>query len=364
MKRPIAASDSQGPGRGCFSPHYARPAIAFCLLLALALCAPPVRQSRAAAYPIEEITLALPVTEGSQPAILYNLIQRFARQYSLAPVRLKYLPGRGGSYAWSFLKGKPGNGYVLAALHFPSVILLAADKDRVFSPDDMTALAVFAHAANALWVAEDSPFRTVEDLVLQARDADYGLIVAGTGSHTDHQMAHLIFSRAAGVKTLYLPLTGTAESVSAVREKRAAACWGYALARSSMPGLRPLAVAAPERCPALPDTPTFRERNMEVISGQYFGLAAPAGTREETRQAVAAFFLNVFSNKDLLAEAMAAGFTPEPLPLRDMPVFVGKQRFAAENFLKDYPMFPRGTLPPSRWSFQENRKEADDGRAP
>ena len=360
MRRPIVGSDGRAAGRRVFPPPSAPAAIILCLL-ALALCASPVRQSRAA-YPIEEVTLVMPVTEGSQPALLYSLIQRFALQYSPVPVKLKYLPGRGGSYAWSFLKGKPGNGYILAALHFPSVMLLAADRDRVFAPDDMAPVALFAYAANALWVAEDSPIRTLDDLVAQARDSENSLIIAGTGSYTDHQMVHLIFNRAAGVKTLYLPLTGTVESMNAVKEKRAAACWGYALARSSMPGLRPLAVAAPERCPALPDTPAFRERDMEVVNGQYFGLAAPVETKDEVRDTVAAFFLNMFSNQDLLDEAGAAGFAPALLSPRDMLVFVGKQQLAAETFLKNYPMLPKGALP--LWSPRKDREESDAGDIP
>lgn len=351
---------SQAASRDAFS-FFSAPAAAAVCLLALLLSALPVRQSQAA-YPIQDVTLAMPVSEGSQPALLYSLIQRFVLQPSSVPIKLKYLPGRGGSYAWGFLKGKPGNGYVLAALHFPSVMLLAADRDRAFSPDDMAPVALFAYAANALWVAEDSPFRTLDDLVGQARDAENSLIIAGTGSYTDHQMVHMIFNRAAGVKTLYLPLIGTVESVNAVKEKRAAACWGYALAGSSMPGLRPLAVAAPDRSPALPDAPTFRERNMEVVNGQYFGLAAPAEIKEDMRETVAAFFLNVFSNQDMAAEVAAAGFAPALLSPQDMLVFVGKQQLAAETFLKDYPMFPKGTLP--LWSPHKDFEESSAGGIP
>lgn len=328
-------------------------------LLSLFACLWPVGQSRAD-YPISDVVLAVPVTEGSQAALLYSLIERSARQYAAAPIMLHYVPGRGGSYAWSFLKDKPGNGSALAALHFPSAVLLAADRNRAFSPDDVAPVAVFAYAANALWVAEDSPIRTLDDLTAYAREPGNTLIVAGTGSYTDHHMAGMIHNRAAGIKSLYMPLTGTAESAAAVREKRATACWGYALVPSTMPGLRPLAVAAPERCPALPDTPTFREQDMEVISGQYFGLAAPAESKEKVREEIADFFLKVFSNPELLDEVAAAGFVPDPVSPRDMLAFVGRQRLAVENFLKDYPMFPpRGTLP--LWSPSKN-EEDDAGR--
>ena len=328
---------------------------ALTVLLSLFACLWPAGQSRAD-YPIGDVVLAMPVTEGSQPALLYSLIERAARQYATAPIMVDYVPGRGGSYAWSFLKNKPGNGSTLAALHFPSVLLLAADKNRAFSPDDITPLAVFAYAANALWVAEDSPIRTLDDLTAYAREPGNTLIVAGTGRYTDHHMADLIHNRAAGIKSLYLPLTGTVESVAAVREKRATACWGYALVPSTMPGLRPLAVAAPERCPALPDTPTFREQNMEVVSGQYFGLAAPAESKERVREEIAEFFLKVFSNPELLDEVTAAGFVPDPMAQRDMLTFVGRQRLAVQTFLDDYPMFPpRGTLP--LWSPSKNDEE-------
>lgn len=312
-----------------------------CLLFA-PLCVSPAGESLAAAYPTKEIALTLPETEGGQSAMLYGLIQRFARQHASFPLTLDYRPGRGGSYAWSSLKDKPGTGYALAAVTFPSSVLLAADKDRAFTPDDMAALALFAYAPNALWVAEDSPIRTLDDLAAAARNKPYSLYIAGIGSYTEQHMAELLFNRAAGVQTLYMPLAGGVECAKAVKEKRATACWGYALVPASMPGLRPLAVAAPERSSALPDTPTFRERKMEVVSGQYFGLAMPASGRADIREAVAAFFLEIFSDAELLKEVQVSGFTPHPLPLQAMPAFAGKQRQEVEHFLNNYSMYPKG----------------------
>ena len=300
------------------------------------------RHISAATYPLETIELALPVTEGSQPAILYNLIQRYAARHTLVKFTLNYRAGRGGSYAWNYLKDKPGYGYVLAALHYPSFTLLAADKERVFNPDALTPVALFAYAPNALWVAKDSPILSLEDLVIYARDPGNRLIVAGTGSFTDHHMATLIFDRAAGITSLYLPLTGTVESVQAVKDKRATACWGYALDSSTMGGLRPLAVAATERGSALPDIPTFREEKMEVVNGQYFGLAMPSTAKKKVRDAVSDFFLDVLSDQDLLNELNRAGFEPTPLPSMGIAVFAGKQEMEVNLFLKDYTVFPRG----------------------
>ena len=333
-------NDRQRHGRVSSFALPLRTAVLLCLLFPL-FCALTPRQAQAA-YPLKEMTLAVAVTEGSQPAILYGLIQHFARQYAPFPVTLAYRSGRGGSYALSSLKGKSTTGYDLAALHFSSFMLLAFDRDRIFTPEDIAPVALFAYAPNALWVAEDSPFRTLDDLVVYARKPGNSLFIAGTGSYTDHHMADLLFNRAAGVKSQYLPLTGTAESVQAVKEKRAVACWGYALARSTMPGLRPIAVAAPERRPVLPDVATFREQNMDVVSGQYFGLAMPSEAKKESQEEVSAFFLDVFSNQELLKQAEAIGFAPEPLPLRDMAIFAGKLHLEAQIFLRDYSMFPKG----------------------
>jgi tripartite-type tricarboxylate transporter receptor subunit TctC len=289
--------------------------------------------------------LVLPETEGSQSAILYGIMQRFVRQKTAFSLALRHLPGRGGSYAWNFLQDAPDNGYRLAALTLPSVMLLAADKNRVFSPESVAPVAVFAYAANALWVAEDSDFNTVEELVDYSRKPGNTLRIAGTGSYTDHHMADMVFKRAAGIRTTYMPFTGTAESVAAVRQKRAVACWGYALAGSSMPGLRPLAVAHPERCPVLPNTPTFREHNMDVVGGQYFGLAAPATVRKKIREEVSAFFLDLFADKSLRDEAVSAGFMPADTAFKDMPAFMERQYVTLEGFLADYAMFPKERLP-------------------
>lgn len=311
---------------------------AFCL--ALLLCGLYVPQGGAAAYPVQSIVLALPVAEDSQTAALYRSMQSFMPRYASVSLLLHPLPGRGGSYAWNFLKGKSGDGYSLAALTFPSFTLLSFDKKRIFVPEEIVPVALFAYAPNVLWVAADSPFASLEDLVVYARTPGNTLALAGTGRYSDQHMATLIFDRASGVKSLYIPLTGTAESLQAVKAKRVTACWGYALAGSSMSGLRPLAVAAPERSPVMPDVPTFREQRMDIVNGQYFGLGMPAEASDEIREAVSALFLDLFSDKDLQTALRASGFIPRPAGLQDIPAFVGEQQREVEQFLDDYTIFP------------------------
>ena len=293
-----------------------------------------------AGYPRKEVSLALPTSPGSQTDIFFTIAQPFLRKYSREPVVLRHVPGRGGGYAWSSLLQKPGDGYTLAALSLPSFLLLGHTKNRLYEPNEVVPVAIFSYIPSTLWVDNASPFKTVADLVQYARQPGKTLTIAGIGSYTEHHMAAMKFDRAAGVKSIYMPFLGSVQAIEAVRNNLATACWGNALQEDTMPGMRPIAVAAPERSIALPETPTFREQKIELINGQYLGVCMPGGAPEDARQMVSDFFLRVTSDEEFLHLITSKGFSPMAVPYQDMPAFMGHQVQSIDEFMNDYSMFP------------------------
>lgn len=325
--------------RGCLLSvaHFAyRPPL---LLLCLALLL-PAHAGRAAVYPIRPVTLLAPHPTGSQSDAFFSLLLPFLRKHAGSKeISLELKPGRGGGAAWAELSRRPGDGYALAALYAPTFFLQARAKDRLYDERDIAPVAVAAYAPLALWVNAESPLNSVADVIAHARAPGGRLVISGTGSYTDQHMASLLFDRAAGVKSLYLPYLGSTEAAKAVQEGTAQACWGYALPGASMPGMRPLAVAAQTRRPALPDVPTFAEAGTPLNAGLYIGLCLPASTGEETRQQVSELFIRAASDPEFAAAAALAGFQPRPLSYHDMPAFIAARQGEVDSFAAAYPMF-------------------------
>ena len=268
-------------------------------------------------YPLAPYSIALPFPEDDQQSVFTALLLPRLQQAGGQDVSPGYFPGRGGSYAWREISGKENTGHVLAILTLPTFFLQAAADNPAYTLDDITILCILAYAPCALWVPEDSPIAGVGDLIALGRDNPQPQLIAGTGSYSDHEIATRILARAAGIPLRYLPYTGSETASKATMDKTTVACWGYALDRESMPGMRPLAVAGHMRSPALPDIPTFVELDMEVLYGQYIALGMPAIEDEYTAGVIGSFFSGVADRDAFMRRLATAGYIPFPLPYAD-----------------------------------------------
>lgn len=313
--------------------------LAAALLAALfALFALPPPAAFAAACPSGAITLAVPAAEGSLEARLYDLFPPAWHSAFRLQLALTHHPGRGGSYAVAAMLGRPDNGCSVAAVELPSCLYLCTGSDPMFAAADLALIGVFAAAPLALWVDEESSFKSLAELVEQARktmdETGSALPLAGAGSFTQQHLAVLQLNRAAGIHTQYLPFLGVKQVIAAVRDGQAAACWAPALGR--LPGMRPLAVAGEQRAPALPETPTFQEAGIDMTALSVFALVMAATTPESVlREARAA--LEGLLQDAALGRAMAAlGYSPFALRADTVPLFMDTLKKDAAALLGDY----------------------------
>ncbi|MDL2317279.1 hypothetical protein LJC59_09480 [Desulfovibrio sp. OttesenSCG-928-A18] len=232
------------------------------------------------------LRLFLHVPDTSQTAGLYlDFLDAWQRHYKLRP-ELVRAAGQGGAKAIgrmlaenSSRGGAAHERLDLAPAQVPAFFAMAMAPNAMYANDELVVVALFAAAHNALWVPEQSPYRSLRDLLEHGRalesEPGKSLLIAGVGSYTEQHLATLMLQRAAGISMRYLPMLGSREATGATKTYGAHACWGYALNPESMPGMRPLAVAGDTRAPLLPQTPTFAEAGTPLVSGAHFGLCIP-----------------------------------------------------------------------------------------
>ncbi len=150
---------------------------------------------------------------------------------------------------------------------------------------DFTFLANIVEDANCFYVRADSPIRSVQDLVEQARARPGRITYGTTGVGSDDHIFVLAFEALAGIPPmvhvpyagaapLILQLTGGHMDVAAVNVNDA-----IGLAREGK--LRMLAQAAARRQPEAPDVPTFRELGLDLVHGASRGVVGPPGLPAE-----------------------------------------------------------------------------------
>ncbi len=193
---------------------------------------------------------------------------------------------------------------------------LPYDPNRDFVP-----VGLITRGYMLLLTGADGP-RTLKELVEQAKGNPGKLNNASNGSGTSHHLAMELLKQRAGIDIVNIPFKGTAAVMQEVMSGRVAT--GFAdisAARGAHAGgkVRPLAVAAKKRLPALPDVPTFEELgypDFEVYFWQ--GIAAPAGTPPEIVSRLSAELLKTLKTPEVHKRFTDAGMEVLPTTPEEM----------------------------------------------
>ena len=310
------------------------------LLLFLALCLWPFPATAAEAFypppwPVADVSLTIPASEESESNALYNLFSEAFATQTGKKLSFRYVPGLAGATAWARMVDDKQDGTALTAVTYPEFFLRTAQPDSGIAPESMLLCHVAAYSPCILW----GDFDSLQAFIDAAQIARGDLLVAGPGSYSAGQTAARALDRLAGIKTLYIPYAESAGAAIAGNERKVKAFWAYSMLPKQHGTLRPLAVAAEQRMPSLPDVPTFLELGINLIEGSYYAIAVPAGTHKETVSAIATFFSGHAETEKFRAQALSLGFVPMNLALEDIPEFLDYVQGEASRKIEEYSLY-------------------------
>jgi tripartite-type tricarboxylate transporter receptor subunit TctC len=165
-----------------------------------------------------------------------------------------------------------------------------------------------------IFVNNDSPYRTLGDVVSAARSKGGEISVGSTGPGTNSHISVEIIKRAAKVDITFVPFPGNAPTVNATLGGHlSAGIANYAdVAQHFKAGtLRPLVTFTPARIEPLPDVPTIAEagyKDAEYLL--WFAMFAPAKTPRETVAQYAGWFTAALEAPDIKAKLVGQGLYP------------------------------------------------------
>ncbi|GIU93529.1 MAG: hypothetical protein KatS3mg011_2435 [Acidimicrobiia bacterium] len=177
-------------------------------------------------------------------------------------IQIEYRSGGGGAVGWSEFVKRPADGYTVAGLVIPHIVIqpLALD-DPGYQTEEIRAAAWTVAAPGALMVANDSPFQTLEDFVNAAKENPGGSTVGGVATFSGSDLStgpvrlaggdrgHLC-SRDGGAAPLISDLLGGHID---------AAFWRPVTAVRNSDRVRTLAIAGDDgsrACPTFPPSPS------------------------------------------------------------------------------------------------------------
>lgn len=287
-----------------------------CLTLGAALGS----SSAMAEYPEKDVTYIIPFNAGGESDVTARLQEPGFKELTGKGFTFQYRAGAGGATAWSQLNQLPADGYTIMGFNLPHLFLQPMSGNVGYATKDIDIVYIFQLTPHALIVPAGSPIKTLEDYVERAKKAPGSITVAGVGTNSAPNVAQQIFDSGAGIKTTYVPFTGTAASTAALLGNQVQAQWAFiTVGVEQKDNVRLLAVALDERHPLFPDVPTFKEKGIDLVDGARRGVAVPKGTPEEIKQKLSDAFAKINQDPKFQKIMADGGYVLVDVPYKQVP---------------------------------------------
>jgi len=267
----------------------------------------------AADYPTKPLTYIVCFNPGGETDITARIQESALKKYYKEGVVITYKIGGGGSVGWAELVKTKPDGYTLAGDNLPHIILQPMLRGNAgYKTLDIKQVYMFESTPNILVVRSDSPYKTLKDFIAAAKAKPGTLTLGGSGSSTANDLGTIMLNKAAGIKTVYIPFTGSGPVVPALLGGHVTGLMTYStMAVQQREKFRPLAIMSEERMSVLPDVPTFKELGYDLVEGAYRGVAAPPGTPDDIVEKAAAIYDKVMQDPDVIKKMDENGFKIE-----------------------------------------------------
>ncbi|WP_127088841.1 Bug family tripartite tricarboxylate transporter substrate binding protein [Aquabacter cavernae] len=237
------------------------------------------------AYPQKPVELIVPFSAGAATDLGARVLARALEGAWKVPVRVVNKPGGNTVPAVNeVMNAKPDGTTILVDGPSQSAILDTAEPDLPFKVMDRTFIGIVATTPLAFFVAADSPYKTLADLVsdLKAQPTSFTWTSLGGATAPDQLFREL--ARSAGIdvaRTRAVQLKGGNEAVTMVAGGHVKLGLGTISAISpALKGgkVRALAVASAKPWPSLPDIPTTAAAGFPGVEVLFWlGFSGPPG---------------------------------------------------------------------------------------
>jgi len=283
---------------------------------ALAVAAAMIVAQPAAAqtYPNKSVRLVIAFPAGGSIDTLGRLLAAKLSEEWGQNVVVENRPGAGGNLGAAAAAQAGPDGYTLHLGAQTLAVNVTIAPYQGFDPvRDFEPIMLVATAQDVLMVAPNSPYKTVKDLVDDAKARPGQLNYASLGPGSSAHLATVLFAQVTGIKLQHVPYpTGMSQAVTDIMTGRISlwlATLGGALGNVQSGKVRALAVSGQSRTEALPDIPTFKEQGVAMEEeSSWFAFFAPKGTPREVIARVNRDVERILIQPDVKARGVTLGY--------------------------------------------------------
>jgi tripartite-type tricarboxylate transporter receptor subunit TctC len=236
-----------------------------------------VSSALAQGYPERTVEVTVPSSPGATADMLGRVLaDSFTQQLGQRFIVINKAAAAGVVGSAAVALAKPDGYTLLHGAAFSLTVQPLTDKQTGYTHKSFEPICQTFKNDQVIVVRQDSPLKSVADLVAAAKAKPAGLNYGHPGIATIPHLAMIEFSRLAGVEFNQVPFKGPAEAV----QMTAAGQIDFAavpLPTAAASGLRMPGLFAPARNPNIPDVATVREQGFDVAPLSFGALVGPAG---------------------------------------------------------------------------------------
>ncbi|MBO9647662.1 MAG: tripartite tricarboxylate transporter substrate binding protein [Variovorax sp.] len=285
------------------------------LALAATVLSPAISLAQEA-WPAKPIRLIVPFPPGGGTDLVARALGQKLSERLKQPVVIDNRPGASTIIGTDAVAKSAPDGYTLLLSGSTSFTVNPALRAKLpYEPmRDLAPIAIVARTPLVLVVAQNAPWKTVDQLVAAAKAKPQGIRYATFGTGSGPHLAGELFALAADIKLQDIPYKGSAQSTLAaisgeidIDIDTVATVAPHVKAGK----LRALGIVGASRSSLLPDVKTLAEQKLpDATFDAWYGFAAPAKTPAPVVERLSRELTAVMADPALQAQLKAQGMEP------------------------------------------------------
>lgn len=300
--------------------HRAR---ALALSAAAAILFSTAAQAQDAKYPSKKVDFIVAFAAGGFADTLARFVAQKLNEKWGQPVVIENRGGAGGNTAARAVRSMEADGYSVLVTTTAIAINPTMYKKLDFTVDQLATVAIPAASPETLAAHPSKGAGGLKGFLAANKDREVTFASAGVGSGS-HLAAEYFFKVHAKSKALHVPFRGGAPAIQAVLgDQIDLIASSFGVTSQVVDGkLTGLAVASPQRNPAMPVVPTYKEGGFDFEAESWVGFYVPAKTDPKLVEQLNAAINAVVSDPSAREYLTKLGFRVAPRGVKESQAYM------------------------------------------
>ncbi len=282
-------------------------------------------------WPQSAVTWVVPYPAGGGSDVIARLVAKQLESSLGQTLIVENKPGAATIIGATYVSNVKPDGYTVGTADSGTLAFNSSLYSKLqYDPAAFTYVGGLARFPLMLAVPQESPYKTVADLLEAARKQPEKLTSSSAGSGSPHHLALEMFKQRTDTRIVHVPYKGAAPAIQDLLGGQVDMSFvdsAAALSNIKAGKLRVLAVATPERSSLLPDVPTMAEAGIaDFYAYAWQGLVGPPKMDEAARQRLSQDLMQALKTPELDQRIRDMGVEPMPMTPDEFQAYAQRER--------------------------------------